>query len=784
MAKVSHTFSDVTEINKSFGAIATTFTVTKQENADILKTVKNLYQSIDSFKKFMPSKLKISTFHDMSYYVNRRLNVLKSNGLIACIMVIFILFMFMPPRGAIVTALGIPIAMLTTFTIMFYTNVTINLMTMFGLIMVLGMVVDDGIIIAENVYRHIESGIHPRQAAVIGTNEVARPVLTTILTTIVAFSPLMMMTGLIGKIVKFIPLMVILALIASLIEAFFILPSHLADFAKPIDPNKERKESMRFKGILNFYTKILQKAVNHRYITIGLVFGVFIIAMFLAVFIMFPRFQLFSSAGVEQFSVLLEAKPSTTLDKTNQFIIPAEELIGSLSSKYLDTYETTIGSITQERGFDPSEKRGSNYAQVEVHLTPLSQRDKTAAQLIETMEPRLKKIFEELKPLGVEKLYFKSHKEGPPSGSPLDIRVRGDDFSVALEIMNQIKEYASNLPGVKDLRDNYNLGSQELHITIDEEKAQKAFLTNSQIAYAVRAAFSGITATTIKREKAEKEIRVLVRLPKKERNDPEILNKIVVANKFGNLIPLKNVTTSSKAQSLRSIKHLDGKRTIALTGEVKTKEISSLKANMLIKEKFKDLATKYPGYSIRFEGEDKESMESIHSLLRAGSLALLLIYLILATQFNSLLQPFVVMLNIPFGLIGVVFAFLAHNEPLSFLAIMGLVGLTGVAVNDSIVLVDFINKRRDHKPIKEAVIEAGRLRLRPVLLTTITTVFGLSTVAYGIGGFDPFLKPMALAISWGLVFATGLTLIVIPCIYLIAEDIKVLFLAKFAKKAA
>ena len=229
------------------------------------------------------------------------------------------------------------------------------------------------------------------------------------------------------------------------------------------------------------------------------------------------------------------------------------------------------------------------------------------------------------------------------------------------------------------------------------------------------------------------------------------------------------------AQSLRSIGHLNGKRFVSVTADVDNRHITSMKANKFAKEKFKNLSFEYPGYTLQFSGENKETLESLTSLLKAFFIAAFIIFLILATLFNSLLQPFIVMLTIPFAFIGVVFAFLIHREPLSFLAILGLVGLCGVVVNDSIVLVDFINKiRKERKdmPLYEIVKEAGILRLRPVILTTVTTVAGLGTVAYGIGGMDPFLRPMALAISWGLLFATLLTLIIIPCVYLIAEDVR------------
>jgi multidrug efflux pump subunit AcrB len=474
----------------------------------------------------------------------------------------------------------------------------------------------------------------------------------------------------------------------------------------------------------------------------------------------------------------MEAKPSTSLEETNRLIKKIEDLVAKLPSKYLDTYETNVGKMAEERGFDPNAKQGSNFAQVTVYLTPSQKRDKTAKEIMDMMRPELNKILEELKPKGVVRLYFQEFKEGPPVGRDIDLRIRGENFSKLKIIAEKIEKFLHTLRGVSSITDSYDLGNRQIKVIVDENKATKAYLTNSDIAFAIRCSFAGGVATTIKRTKAEKEIRVLVRLPKSERNNLDIFNKILVRNKFDNLIPLSSVAKIEYSRTLRSVKHLDGKRFISVTADVDNKNITSMKANSILKRKFKNLGLKYPGYTLHFSGENKETMESLISLFRAFAIAVLIIFLILATLFNSLSQPFIVMLTIPFALIGVVFAFLAHFEPLSFLALLGLVGLCGVVVNDSIVLVDFINRLRKTNPdesIYKVVKEAGTIRLRPVLLTTFTTVAGLGTVAYGIGGMDPFLRPMALAISWGLLFATFLTLIVIPCSYLIAEDFRRIF---------
>jgi multidrug efflux pump subunit AcrB len=777
VANVRHTFSDDIIINKAFGTRAIILTVIKKKKGDIIRIVDEVHKTIKRFKEGAPPELKIGTFYDLSYYVNRRLNVLRSNGIIGFIFVIIVLFVFLPPIPAFMTALGIPIAFFVTLWIMSTLGLTINLITMFGLVMVLGIIVDDSIIISENVFRYIEKGLKPPEAAIVGTNEVYRPVLATVITTMVAFSPLMFMQGLIGKFVRYIPFVVIIALMASLIEAFFVLPSHLADFSKPLKKGFSPKDKDSwFYRFRIFYRKVLIKAINKRYKVIGVVSVLFIFSLIVAKF--FMPFVLFSPHGVEQFSIMLEAEPDTNLYRTNEFISQVEKIVDTLPSKYLRAYETIIGKLMERRAYDPNVKQGNNFAQINVYLTAPSQRRKSAEEIIAMIRPRIEALFNTLREKGVEKLYFHRLRPGPAIGKPIDVKVQGEDFKKMLPIIAEIKQFLSSLEGVRDISDSYNLGSQEIHILINEEKAQKAFLTNTNIAFAIRAAFSGAVATTIKREKAEKEIRILVRLPRKERNNPEVFNKILVSNKFGNLIPLKEVVSFKKVRTLRTIKHIDGKRFISVTAEVDNKRMTSMKANTLLKKKFSDIPLRYPGYSLKFGGEEEETATSLKSLLRAFIIAVCLIFLILATQFNSLLQPFIVMLTIPLGVIGVIVAFLLHQEPLGFFAIMGFVGLTGVVVNDSIVLVDFINKRRDKTSLREAVIEAGTLRLRPVLLTTITTVCGLATVAYGIGGLDPFLRPMALAISWGLMFATLFTLIVIPCTYLIIEDIKGLYCFK------
>jgi multidrug efflux pump subunit AcrB len=373
---------------------------------------------------------------------------------------------------------------------------------------------------------------------------------------------------------------------------------------------------------------------------------------------------------------------------------------------------------------------------------------------------------------GFKHIYFDMPQAGPPVGKAVAIRIRGDNYAVLNKIAVRFRNFISHIKGALDVQDDYRPGQSQIRVIVDEAKASRAYLSLQDIAATVRDAFEGGTATSIKRVKAEKEIDVIVRFPASQRSKIKTFQEILIPNRFGNLIPLKQVARIEKSKGMTVINHLDGKRVITVSANVNSKEISSLKLNRMVAEHFKGIESRHPDYTIKYGGEQEKTQESMQSLSRAFILAFFLIFMILATNFNSLTQPLVVMLAIPFGLIGVIIAFLFQGVPFSFMAILGVVGLSGVVVNDSIVLVDFINRlRQKGVDRRHSIIEAGQLRLRPVILTTVTTVLGLASVAYGFGGRDPFLQPAALAIVWGLLFATVLTLIIIPCIYAVIDDL-------------
>ena len=778
LATVEDTFKKEDIIYKTSGTRSINLLVIKKESGDALSIVEQVKIACERFLKNVPDRLKISYVNDYSYFAKRRLNVLRNNGWVSLAIVIVIMMLFLQYRVALVTILGIPIAFFTTFIVMGMMGTTINLISMFGLIIVLGMLVDDGIIVAENCYRYMEEGMPPREAAIKGTEEVMGAVVSAVLTTVAAFSPLLFMTGIIGKFIRDIPVVLILALLASLGEALIIMPSHLADFVKiklsaSGRPIGLKKEVGWFKKLISLYTTLITGAISKRWYVF---FGTLMAAIIAASIILLSftgkgplKFILFPSAGINYFFVRAEAPIGTHLHKTNELILPVEEIISQIPGSEMDSFVTSIGNVSEDR-HDPFAGRGSNLAQISIYLKPEQDRKRGVDEIIEELREKIKDI------KGFTQLRIDKPEAGPPVGKPVEVKIRGEEFDVLDNAAYEYMDYLEKVKGATDITWDNKPGKEEILVKVDSQKAKSAGLSIAQIAKTVRGVFEGSIATKIKPVKAEKETDVTIMFPADSKNDIDVFNNILIRNIRGNLIPLQRVSDIVKVPGTTTVHHLDGKRVVTVSANIDTGKTTSIKVNRMLQQKFKDIKDKYLDYSVKYGGEQEESIKSLISLLKAFFYAFLVVYLILASFFRSLIQPLIVMLAIPFGLIGVVAAFLLHNVPLSFLAILGIVGLNGIVVNDSIVLVDFINKLRLRGiSRKESIIKAGQMRIRPVILTTITTAGGLSTVAYGIGGKDPFLVPMALSICWGIICATILTLVVIPCVYSIVDDIALKF---------
>jgi len=818
IASVEEGFVDRDLIEKTRGYPSISLTVIKRESGDAIELVDEVKRVVDSYRKKAPPTIDFSYSNDISFFIRRRLGVLFSNGISGLLLVVASLFVFMGWRTSLMVAIGIPVALGTSFIVLNYLGVTLNLISMFGFIVVVGILVDDAIIVSENFYRHLEEGHSTLEAAIKGTQQIVSPVLATVTTTIAAFAPLMFMTGIMGKFIMYIPFVIIVALAASLFEAFFILPSHLHDANKYSNRLAELKdESHWFKEFrTHFYEPLLDYVLHRRRVVMALITGVFF--FFLVLQKLFGSFVLFPDV-IDTFQIKVTADTGYNLEYTDQFIKVIESEIKKLPKDELDTYVTRVGIIRKNVN-DPFAKRGNNFAQIMVYLTPEQGRKRLAGEIVGEirqkiewmLKPEVRKAEQDEKEKskgsalkrfadkllsffrkGADEKKARSYKipaqwkhlegklvglefeklqGGPPVGKPVSIEITGDEFSVLLKIADEYKKKLRTIAGVVDIDDDYDEGKEEVRIKIKEDLVSQTGTNVAQIAMAINAAFHGNVATTIRR--AEEEVDVRVRFDESFRKSVSSLKNVYVMNSRGNLIPVARLVSQEKGRGVTAINHVDGKRLVTVTANV-SGDLDSVQANALIAEKAANVIKKYPGYYVKFGGENKDTQESMESLGRAFLVGFVIIFMILASLFHSFIQPIVVVAAIPFAMIGVIFAFLLHGLPFSFMAMMGLVGLSGVVVNDSIVLVDFANNIRKENPqmsLHDVLLKAGSLRLRAVLLTTITTVLGLLPTAYGIGGHDPFLVPMALAFAWGLAFSTVLTLLIVPVQYYAVESMK------------
>jgi len=769
LAGVRRAFEENSAYARADGLPTLMVNVTKRRSGDTLHIADAVRSLVADESVRLPKGVRIKIVDDISYYVRRRLKVLGSNGLFGMILVLGTLLVFLNARVAVITALGIPFSLLVVILLMAVSGVTVNLVTMFGLIIVLGMLVDDSIIVGENIFRYMEEGLEPRAAAVKGTTEVMFPVISTVLTTLAAFGPLALIPDIIGKFIRWMPLVIAMALCASLFEALVILPCHAADFVRPLPEEVRRRNARRLgqrimRAIDARYTTAIRTILRLRYLFLAVVLLAFLAMLILGRARL--RIDLFPSNFIDVFTVRITTPRGTSLDGTEKAAARIEKHILALPTNELQNAITVIGAHLDGRPAAESGEMATHYATITTFLTPQNKRARKTQAIINQLRRECAGI------KGIDHLEFASIKPGPPVGAAVDIKVRGRDYAVLQSIASNICDFLKKQPGVYDVRDNYEAGKDEIHVKINETEAARLGVNMSDIARTVYAAFQGLEATSIYEGKNEIKIRVKLARPWRDRLSS--LENLVVPNYAGRLIPLTKVARLERMRGRPNLHHHDGDRIIEVTASIDERLTSSASVSMAVMKEFRGIPKQHPGYSLISAGEWKETRKLLRSIVRSLLIAMLLIYAILVVQFDSFLQPLVVMGSIPLGAIGVIIALILHHQPLSLMALFGMVGLTGVVVNDAIVLVSFINDLRRNRGVldREAIVAAGRRRVRPILLTTITTVAGLLPVIYGIGGYEPFVAPAAIALAYGLIFATILTLFVIPSVYMVALDVR------------
>jgi len=733
--------------------------VMKKVDADIIKTVKRVKTYLEAVPGKYGADIKVSTFRDFSRNTKLRLSVLSTNATVGLLLVFICLVAFLRPSVALTTTLGLPIVFFIGLFTLNIMGITLNLVSMLGFIMVLGMLVDDAIIVGENITYHMEQNVPTLNAAVIGSYELLGPVITTVLTTIAAFIPMLFMSGVLGKFIVAIPIVVITLLIFSLLESFLILPSHVVHFARPNIKFKERRWLISME---NIYGRILNKSITYRKTTVFISLFILSGVVFFAGSTM--KFELFPEEGIEEFFVQVSAQPGTNLEQMKEKLNSlSAEIKNNVDDKNIDMILVTTGKTSTDQG-DPLAQNGARFGQLHVvYIASILRPNHNAADEMLSVMDVLTKNYPDLN------ISLQKKKPGPPSGRALQVEITGSNRDSIVEVAVRLKDYVKNIKGVLTVESDLQAGDKELRIILDRKKSIYAGVDLLTVSKNIRAIGSGLRVSTIRR--GTEEVDVTIRLPNSEEKNMQYLRLIEIPNNRGGLIPLGKISEIVEQPSLSTIRHSEGSQVVRVVANIDTSIIKSLELNSIVKNNAKVwLGDSSDDVSINYGGEQEKNAESIRDLVIAFGFALIGIFFILAIQFNNIGYPLAVMIAIPFGAVGIIVSFYLHDlfwkpMPLSFFAIMGMVALTGVVVNSSMILLVFVQRALENgSSVKTAIVQAGRRRLRAVILTASTTVVGLLPTAYGWGGMDPFVSPMALSLSWGLIFATFVTLITLPAI--------------------
>ena len=744
------------------GVKSVTLAIQKRSGENIVEVTDQVKAIIREMKPLLPPTLKIDLTSDMSNDVRLMVADLENNILSGLILVVAVIFLFIGGRSAIFVALAIPYSMFITFILLAAFDVTLNMVVLFSLILALGMLVDNGIVIVENIYRHIQQGMSRKEAALTGANQVAWPVITSTATTLGAFMPMLFWPGIMGEFMGYLPQTLIMALTASLFVALVINPVLSARYqtAKPKKTQKKKKSSGE-PLVKRIYLALLTWSLDHRLIVVLISFLLLVGSVLL--YGAFGRGSEFMpDTEPRRAYVHIKAPEGTNLDASDKLV----QLVENIVSKYEDI-RYVISNIGAEGG-DPFSQGGTGTHINRVALDFKDFHDRKTLSSTVVNEIR-EKILGTMKGAEVQ---VEKEKEGPPTGAPVNLEISGKDIHVLGDLVGRITKQIEDVPGLVDLKDNFVKGKPEIRVRVDKEKAALLGLDTYSIAYTVKTAINGAKVGVYREGKDEYDI--IARLPDKDRHSLESLKRITVSGPKGEPIPLTSLAEIKLSSGLGAIMRLDQKRVVTISGDV-----SGRLANDVIQDIDTRLKTRmdWPrGYSYRFSGEQEEQAKSAAFLGKAFVATLFIIFIILVTQFNSFMTPFIILTSVLLSLIGVFLGLLITDTAFGVIMTgIGVISLAGVVVNNAIVLIDYYNQLKQRGMVaREALIKAGLVRFRPVMLTAITTILGLLPMATGIS-FD-FRKvaldignessqwwgPMAVAVIFGLAVATLLTLVVVP----------------------
>jgi HAE1 family hydrophobic/amphiphilic exporter-1 len=741
--------------------------IQKSSDANTVKVAQELRKEIEKIQNELQGA-NLNIFLDTATYVESSIDNVKQSALIGGLLAILILFLFLRHlKSTLVIGISIPISVIATFILIYFNGITLNMMTLSGLTLGVGMLVDNSIVVLENIFRYRTEGVEIKESAITGANEVRNAIIASTLTTVVVFLPLSFTEGMVSIMFRDFSMTVVMSLIASLLIALTLVPMLSSKLLTSTSNSlmAGTKKAGLFSKVEKLYKRVLSFAIRRRKTIIAITLAIFVSTMSLTGVI---GMEFFPATDQGQLAVEVELPEGSSIEKTESYVRKVESIILESTEGELDSVQSTIGVADQRSSM--TGVTSTNKANLTIKL--VSQDDRTRSD--KTIADQIRNALNDIS--GAK--FSVAAQSGMAGSSMIDIKILGEDLNTLQALSDDITPKIKAIRGAKEIESSLEEGLPEVQIKINRERAAQYGLSSQSIASMVKSRVDGIMSSRIKLD--DEEIDIIIRSSLDENRQYESLQDTALISPLGVAVPLNQVANITLDQGPSTIMREDQERYVSITGDVFGRDLGSVNGDI---EKLMSEYDLPNGFTYKIGGQAEDMNETFTSLGLALILSVVFVYMIIAAQFESLIQPFVIMFSVPLAMSGGLIALLITSTPLSAPAMIGMIMLAGIVVNNAIVLVDAINLRRESGLSRdEAIMSAGPIRLRPILMTTLTTVLGLLPMAIGIGEGSESMAPMAQFVVGGLILSTLLTLIFIPVLYIIADNLVVKFQARRNKR--
>ena len=757
IAEVEDSFADPVTISRSNQQDSVVLYIQKQTDFNTVEVANRVRAQMKEIEEKYPG-LNIFLGMDQSEFIQNSINNVSQNAVLGGILAVLILFIFLRNiRSTIIIAAAIPVSIIATFVLMYFAEVNLNIISLGGLALGVGMLVDNAIVVLENIYRYRSMGEGKIESAREGSSEVAMAIVASTMTTVVVFMPVLFVEGLAARLFKDLAFTVAFSLLASLLVALTLIPMLASKILKL--SQKEFKRQQNIGRIKKIYKSLLTKSLKHRWVVVLL-----LVVSLTASIMLLPLigFEFMPEADQGSFAISYMLPVGSSLEESNKAAVEIEKILSEIPE--VEIMMTTVGTTDMMQGIS-----SSNSGSINIDLVDLSERERSLDQIMEEVRQKVK----------IPDLNLTVASQSGMGGQekPVNIKIKGNDFQILKKYSALVVEEIKDINGLREIEDSFEVGRPELQVKINREIASRFSINLNQLAAYLKNAISGVVRT--KYEVDGEEYNIRVRIDREDYNSINKLSTLNIINNQGINVPLNRIAEFELVEGPAEILRINQQRYAEITADLFNRDLGSVVND--IRAELDDFQLP-EGYEISYEGQFEDLNESFTSLAYAFLLSIILIYMVMASQFESLIHPFIIMFTIPLAVIGVIFALYISSNVISVASLIGLITLAGIVVNNAIVMVDYINQlRRQGKEKIEAIISSGMVRFRPIMMTALTTILALIPIALGIGEGSELSQPIGIVIVSGLSFATFLTLFIIPIFYSLITDLKEAIILKLRK---